>query len=150
MNSFKIALHQACLNRIDQRILLAQKAMDDIQESANQETKSSAGDKYETSRAMMQQEKDKHADQLDQAQELRRQLELLDPAITKAQIQTGSLVQTNEGQYYLSVSLGKMVLDNQTVFVLSAAAPLGQALLHKRIGDKIVFQKRSIEILEIS
>lgn len=150
MSSFKIALHQACLNRIDQRILLAQKAMDDIQESANQETKSSAGDKYETSRAMMQQEKDKHADQLDQAQELRRQLELLDPAINQAQIQTGSLVQTNEGQYYLSVSLGKMVLDNQTVFVLSAAAPLGQALLHKRIGDKIVFQNRSIEILEIS
>lgn len=149
MSSFKIALHQACLNRIDQRIVLAQKAMDDIQESANQETKSSAGDKYETSRAMMQQEKDKHADQLDQAQELRRQLELLDPAITQAQIQTGSLVQTNEGQYYLSVSLGKMVLDNQTVFVLSAAAPLGQALLHKRIGDKIVFQNRSIEILNI-
>ena len=149
MNSFKIALHQACLNRIDQRIVLAQKAMDDIQESANQETKSSAGDKYETSRAMMQQEKDKHADQLDQAQELRRQLELLDPAITQTQIQTGSLVQTNEGQYYLSVSLGKMVLDNQTVFVLSAAAPLGQALLHKRTGDKIVFQNRSIEILSI-
>lgn len=149
MSSFKIALHQACLNRIDQRIVLAQKAMDDIQESANQETKSSAGDKYETSRAMMQQEKDKHADQLDQAQELRRQLELLDTAITQAQIQTGSLVQTNEGQYYLSVSLGKMVLDNQTVFVLSAAAPLGQALLHKRIGDKIVFQNRSIEILNI-
>ena len=150
MSSFKTALHQACLNRIEQRILLAQKAMDDIQESANQETKSSAGDKYETSRAMMQQEKDKYADQLDQAQELRRQLELLDPAITQAQIQTGSLVQTNEGQYYLSVSLGKMVLDNQTVFVLSAAAPLGQTLLHKRIGDKIVFQNRSIEILEIS
>lgn len=149
MSSFKIALHQACLNRIDQRILLAQKAMDDIQESANQETKSSAGDKYETSRAMMQQEKDKHADQLDQAQELRRQLELLAPAITQAQIQTGSLVQTNEGQYYLSVSLGKMVMDNQTVFVLSAAAPLGQALLHKRIGDKIVFQNRSIKILNI-
>lgn len=149
MSSFKIALHQACLNRIDQRIVLAQKAMDDIQESANQETKSSAGDKYETSRAMMQQEKDKHADQLDQAQELRRQLELLDPSITQAQIQTGSLVQTNEGQYYLSVSLGKMVLDNQTVFVLSAAAPLGQALRHKRIGDKIVFQNRSIEIMSI-
>ncbi|WP_353483647.1 3-oxoacyl-ACP synthase [Haliscomenobacter sp.] len=150
MIAFKTALHQACLNRIDQRIVLAQKAMEDIQESANQETKSSAGDKYETSRAMMQQEKDKHADQLDQAKELRRQLELLDPTITPSQIQPGSLVQTNEGQYYLSVSLGKMLLDNQTVFVLSAAAPLGQALLHKRIGDKIVFQNRSIEILEIS
>jgi len=149
MSSFKTALHQACLNRIDQRIVLAQKAMEDIQESANQETKSSAGDKYETSRAMMQQEKDKHADQLDQAQELRRQLELLDPSITLTQIQPGSLVKTNEGHYYLSVSLGKMVLDNQTVFVLSSAAPLGQAILHKRVGDKIEFQNRSIEILSI-
>ena len=149
MTLSKIALHQACLERIDQRIALANQAMEDIQNSANQETKSSAGDKYETGRAMMQQEKDKQAIQLAQAQELRQQLEQLAPNLVYKAIQPGSLVLTNEGYYYLAVSLGKIILDQKNVYVLSAASPLGQALLRRRVGDKIQFQQRNILIMEL-
>ena len=149
MKPFKIALHQACLERIDQRIALANQAMEDIQNSANQETKSSAGDKYETGRAMMQQEKDKQAIQLAQALELRQQLEHIDPAQSFEEIRAGSLMMTNEGYYYLTVSLGKIILEQKTVYVLSAAAPLGQALLRRRVGDKIQFQQRTIQIIAL-
>ena len=149
MKPFKIALHQACLERIDQRIALANQAMEDIQNSANQETKSSAGDKYETGRAMMQQEKDKQATQLAQALELRQQLEHIDPAQSFEEIRAGSLMMTNEGYYYLTVSLGKIILEQKTVYVLSAASPLGQALLRRRVGDKIQFQQRTIQIIAL-
>ena len=149
MKPFKIALHQACLERIDQRIALANQAMEDIQNSANQETKSSAGDKYETGRAMMQQEKDKQAIQLAQALELRHQLEHIDPAQSFEEIQAGSLMMTNEGYYYLTVSLGKIILEQKTVYVLSAASPLGQTLLRRRIGDNIQFQQRTIQIIAL-
>ena len=149
MKPFKTALHQACLERIDQRIALANQAMEDIQNSANQETKSSAGDKYETGRAMMQQEKDKQAIQLAQALELRQQLEHIDPAQSFEEIKAGSLMMTNEGYYYLTVSLGKIILEQKTVYVLSAASPLGQALLRRRVGDKIQFQQRTIQIIAL-
>jgi transcription elongation GreA/GreB family factor len=149
MNTFKTSLYHACLERLDQTIVAATKAMNDVQDDANQETKSSAGDKYETSRAMLQQEKDKHALQLAQALDLRQQLERLDPAVSYSDIQLGSLVRTSEGDYYLAVSLGKMQVEGKTVYVLSAAAPLGQVLLHQKVGDTIVFQGRKIEILAL-
>jgi transcription elongation GreA/GreB family factor len=149
MVTFKTSLHHACLERLDQTIVAATKAMNDVQNDANQETKSSAGDKYETSRAMLQQEKDKHALQLAQALDLRQQLERLDPAVSYPDIQLGSLVRTSEGDYYLAVSLGKMQVEGKTVYVLSAAAPLGQVLLHRKVGDTIVFQGRKIEILAL-
>ncbi|AEE53018.1 GreA/GreB family elongation factor [Haliscomenobacter hydrossis] len=149
MKPFKTALHQACLERIDQRIALANQAMEDIQNSANQETKSSAGDKYETGRAMMQQEKDKQAIQLAQALELRQQFEHIDPALSFEDIQPGSLVLTDEGYYFLAASLGKVIVEDKTVYVLSTASPLGQALLRRRVGDKIQFQQRHIQIIDL-
>ena len=147
MFEFKISLHQACLQSIDQTITLATQAMEDAQNAANQETKSSVGDKYETGRAMMQLEKEKYAQQLAQAQDLRQQLELLNPQNTSSHIQRGTLLRSNESLYYLGVSLGKITHEGKTVFVLSAASPLGQVLLGKKAGDKISFQGRSISIL---
>ena len=149
MSTFKTTLHQACLARIDQSIAAATQAMEDAQNSANQETKSSVGDKYETGRAMMQLEKDKFAQQLAQSQELRLQLEQLNPLSTYPAIQLGSLLRSNEGYYYLAVSLGKIIHEGKAVYVLSTAAPLGQVLLGKKLGDKIPFQGRNIEILEL-
>lgn len=149
MLDFKISLHQACLQRVQQAVALALKAMEDAQNAANQETKSSVGDKYETGRAMMQLEKEKYAQQLVQAQDLHQQLERLNPQQQSTQIQLGSLIRSNEGLYYLSVSLGKLIHEGKTVFVLSAASPLGQVLLGKKAGEKIVFQGRNISILEL-
>ena len=45
--------------------------MVNAQEAANEEGKSSVGDKYETGRAMMQIERDKAAQQLDEALKLK-------------------------------------------------------------------------------
>lgn len=149
MLDFKTSLHQACLQRIERTIEQAIKAMEDAQNAANQETKSSVGDKYETGRAMMQLEKEKYAQQLVQAQDLHQQLERLNPQQPSTQIQLGSLILSNEGLYYLSVSLGKMTHEGKTVFVLSAASPLGQVLVGKKEGEKIVFQGRNISILEL-
>jgi hypothetical protein len=149
MTDFKLALHQACLTRIQQNIQALSQAMEDIQNAANQETKSSVGDKYETGRAMLQLEKEKYAQQLAQALELRQQLEQIDPEKNYTDIQPGSLIRSNEGYFYLAVSLGKMTLEGKTVFVLSAAAPLGQVLLHQKSGARLHFQGREIEILEL-
>ncbi|MDB5240215.1 MAG: hypothetical protein JWP57_840, partial [Spirosoma sp.] len=47
----KQALHARCRHYVQQRIDTARQAMEAAQESANSESKSSAGDKYETGRA---------------------------------------------------------------------------------------------------
>ena len=50
----KQELYQLLLSRLDQDITALEQDVRDLQLSANEETKSSAGDKYETGRAMIQ------------------------------------------------------------------------------------------------
>ncbi len=145
----KKELHQACLLELQTRIDRIRLAVEEIQAAANEETKSSAGDKYETGRAMMQQEKDKMANQLAVNISWKNQLTLLNPAETKERIEIGSLVITQEGQYYLSIPLGKLKLEGQVYFAISLASPIGKALLNQKAGDEIVFQGRKISILQV-
>ena len=145
----KKELHQACLAELQTRIDRIRLAVEEIQAAANEETKSSAGDKFETGRAMMQQEKDKMAHQLAINISWKNQLNLLNPAETKEVVAIGSLVITKEGKYYLSIPLGKLKLAGQTYFAISLASPIGKALLNKKAGDEIVFLQRKISILRI-
>ena len=70
MNDLKAKLHAMCISYVQNRMEAAVQAIDDAQQAANEETKSSAGDKYETGREMMQQEADRSQVQLNEANKL--------------------------------------------------------------------------------
>ena len=55
----KEALHASCVGFVEDRLETIQKTIQDIQMSLTSETKSSAGDKHETGRAMLQLEREK-------------------------------------------------------------------------------------------
>src|ERR1043166_4419031 len=105
----KKILHARCLEIVQQRINAAKQAMDAAQESANQEEKSSAGDKYETGRAMAQIARDQAAQQLDEALKLKNVLDRIATTSSSNKIALGSLVITDQNRFYISVSLGKVV-----------------------------------------
>ncbi|MEJ0032235.1 MAG: hypothetical protein WDO15_18500 [Bacteroidota bacterium] len=60
-------LYHLCLEFIDNRIKTIRNAISETQASADEETKSSAGDKYETGLSMMQLDMEKQAEQLQEA-----------------------------------------------------------------------------------
>jgi len=142
----KPALHAACLAYLQQRIDAAQAAMHAAQESANSETKSSAGDKYETGRAMAQEERNRNAVQLREALNLRAELERIDSEKPCDTVRPGALVTTGMGRFYLSISAGKLLLDGIEYFAVSAAAPVAAALSGKRVGQEAVFNGKKIRI----
>lgn len=146
MTDLKIRLHACCLEQLKQSIDSLERAMADAQAAANEETRSSAGDKYETGRAMMQAEKDKYARQLAAAMANRRLLETLQPEQARRRVEAGSLVRTNEGMYFFSAPLGKVEMDGKIFFALSMSSPLGQALLGKQAGEKVKFQGREVAV----
>lgn len=135
---------------LHQKIEAAQSAIAAAKEARNNDTKSSAGDKYETGREMMQIEIDKHELQLSKAEQLKLDLEKIDTAIENSSVCFGALVRTNFETYLISIGLGKFNFDNQTYYAISLASPIGNALKDKSVGDKISFQGREIEILNIS
>lgn len=145
----KKQLHQRCLDIVNQRIFSAKQAMDDVQASANQEDKNSAGDKYETSRAMAQIARDQAAQQMDEALQLKNVLDRIALMPSPSKIALGSLVITDKNRFYLSVSVGKIELEGKEYFAISPQSPIGKLLLSRGADDMVSFQNVNQKILEV-
>ena len=149
MEPIKPKLYARCLAYVQERILTATEAMQAAQESANSESKSSAGDKYETGRAMAQLERDRHAQLLADAKRMLADLEKINPGITTSVVVPGSLVRTSRGTFFLAISAGKLTLDGADYFAVSVASPIGALLLGKKAGEVVMFNKMGYEVLGI-
>ena len=146
VSSIKIKLYQHCVDYVNTRIHHIQVAMQAAQESINGETKSSAGDKHETSRAMAQLEQEKLSSQLKEAQKLQEILVGMNPNKSSSKAELGSLVITNSGNYYICISAGKIEIDNEVYFAVSMVSPIGKALLNAEELDSVEFNKQNILI----
>ena len=134
---------------INERISSAKEAMDRAQESANSEGKSSAGDKYETSRAMGQIDRDMYARQLVNAQNESAILQNIDITKLSLSVGLGTLVNTSLGYFFVSVSIGKIEIEGMSITVVSSNSPIGMVLKGKQVGDKFLFMGREVVIVSL-
>jgi len=149
MNRIKEDLYQQCLEYVENSILAAKQAIDDAIESANDDTKSSAGDKYETGREMMQQEIDRNQKQLDEAVRMKNILLSIDRKQISETVQNGSLVITNLGKFYISISRGQLFADGNNYFAVSAVSPIGARLVRQKKGYEFNFNGKIFKIEDI-
>jgi transcription elongation GreA/GreB family factor len=147
--AIKQSLIEQCEEFVQQKIDVAEKLMNEAQDSANNETKSSAGDKFETGRAMMHAERDKNAQQLSEAMKVKMQLDRLKRAESSEKISFGSVVMTSFGNYFVSISAGRIIVDDEKYFAISPQAPLAKSFLQKEVGDVVDFNDQKIKILEV-
>lgn len=147
--TIKEKLYNLCLVFIDNRLLTVQKTMSEIQESLLSETKSSAGDKHETGRAMLQLEREKAGNQLAEILKIKTNLSKIDITNQSKKVRLGSLVYTNKSNYFISISAGELELDNSKFYAISPQTPIAQLLRSKTIGDRVVFRDLSFEIVEV-
>ncbi len=118
-----------------------QNEIDLQQEAANEETKNSAGDKYETGRAMAQLEIERNAVQLKEAEKLRSFLQQMVREHSGEVIVPGSLVTTSKGVFYIAISLGAVTLHQQVYLVVSPDSPIGKLLLGRRVGNELIWRE---------
>lgn len=149
MAYLKERLHRACMDYVEDRIESAQEAIAVARESANDDTKSSAGDKFETSREMMQQEIDRNRKQLEESQRLKLVLEKIDPVKTMELIQNGALVTTNYGKFYISISLGQLTLDDCIYYAVSSVSPIGLKLMKQKEGYEFDFNGKLFRVIKV-
>jgi transcription elongation GreA/GreB family factor len=115
----------------------------------NSDTKSSAGDKHEVGRAMIQQELDQQEAQLAKLQALRQELERVPLNRTFDHVAFGSLVTTDQGVFFIAIGLGKVNIAGEACMVVSPASPVAQALKDKGVGDVVTFNGRTITVQDI-
>lgn len=137
--NIKRQLYSACSEFVKQRIANAQHAVNTATESGNDETKSSAGDKHETGRAMAQLEQEKSGKQLLEALELKKMLEKIKPDKVSKTASPGSLVITNNGNFYISISMGKIIIGNTTYYAISPLTPIAALLMDNNKNDTFYF-----------
>ena len=150
-NKFQIkeALYEVCDADTEKRINTIEQSLKSIAEARNNETKSSAGDKYETGRAMLQIEEENSKTQLSQALRVKNQLSKINWSKESRIVELGSLVTTTNGDYYISIGIGKVTLNNQHYYCVSAVSPIGQKMMNKAVGDEIEFNGTKVIIKEI-
>lgn len=139
----------ACFSNLETKFASLTKELDSLRESAESDTKSSMGDKYETGREMVMQERMKLEDQKALIAKQISFLKSIDLNKNYSKVEFGALAITNTATYFICIPIGLLEVDVNKIFVISANSPIGQVLLGKSVGEKIEFNGREISLLDI-
>ena len=145
----KAQLFDACAAFIENRFNTIQHTISEIQTSLTSETKSSAGDKHETGRAMLQLEREKAGNQLAEVEKTRELLSKVYVEQVSSKIGLGSVVYTSKANYYIAISAGELSVENTKFYAISANTPIGQLLIGKTIDSEIVFRDQKFKITAV-
>jgi|AntRauTorckE6833_2_1112554.scaffolds.fasta_scaffold77627_2 transcription elongation GreA/GreB family factor len=137
---------EQCKKNLKSTKISISKEIEAVKESMTSDTKSSAGDKYETGREMMNQEKEKLQSQLSNINRQLGTLHQINASEQNQEVQFGSIVKTTLAQYFISISYGKISVDNTDVFMVSAITPLAQIMMGKKAGEKIKWNGKEVLI----
>ena len=148
-NELKQLLIDKCSDYIETRLSTIQSNIGEIQESLTSETKSSAGDKHETGRAMLQLEREKAGQQLAEIENVKNVLAQINIKKLSETVILGSLVYTSQFNYFMAISAGLLTVESEIVYAISPQTPIGQLLLGKRVGDRFVFREQVIVVEDI-
>ncbi|MER0438631.1 transcription elongation factor [Emticicia sp. W12TSBA100-4] len=134
---------------IESRMQTSFEAMEAAKNSANEEGKSSAGDKYETARAMGQLDREMNGRMYEQARQERLSLDKIDIETLFTKVTFGALVETTMGYFFVSIGAGIIELNGIKFMVISQEAPIGQIILGKSVEETFEFRGKSHKILSI-
>jgi len=146
MLTLKEALYQQCENFVNTRLQTIQTTISSHQKSLRSETKSSAGDKHETGRAMLQLEMEKAGQQLSAVQQMQQTLAKINSSKPSTNIALGSVIKTSSAYYYLGISAGELTIKETVYFAISSSSPIGKLLVGKKAEDTFTWNGKEISI----
>jgi hypothetical protein len=145
----KKLLYNYCESFLKRKLTNYQNQKKELFESLESETKSSAGDKHETGRAMIQLEIEKLGNQIREAEKEHTFLKKNNNKIISSNIQIGTIVKTKKNIFYVMISAGIFKYKSKKIYCISQKSPIGALLIGKKVNDNFIFNNEKIEILNI-
>lgn len=142
-------LFRQCHELLQLRLERLNTKISDLQESLSSETKSSAGDKHETGRAMIHLEREKLGYQLAEIEQDLKILERINPLDQHLKVGLGSVVFTTQFNYFIAVSCGQINSRGTDFYAVSLNAPIARCFMSKEQKDCVTFRSQKITILKI-
>jgi hypothetical protein len=150
VKELKAALFEQCSQVVAKRHQKIKQTISDIEESLLEETSSSAGDKHETARAMLQIDRENAGKQLHEVENLQSLLKRIDINTSSDYARLGSLIYTNRGTYFISLSVGAVTIGKTTYMCVALHSPIGHQLQGKKKGDSFVFNDLDFVVTQIT
>jgi len=137
--NLKEKLFKQCELFVNNRMDTVEQIISSNQKALQSETKSSAGDKHETGRAMLQLEIEKASQQFKAVRDMRMVLSKIDLAKESKTAHLGSVIETSSVCFFLAISVGKITAHGKDYFAVSVFSPIGKLLLGKHKGEEFIF-----------
>ena len=138
------------MGHVDKDLEEAKARMASLKESLGAESKSSAGDKHETGRAMIHLEQERVQETVGRLEHMRGvlvQRAMQGKAIQR--VSPGALVETTGPWVLVGVPLGKVQLPDALVLCVGVEAPLAQQWHGAQPGDQVVLGSQQLTIQAI-
>jgi len=150
MSKLKEQLYLQCVEYLRTKEAEIKTAINEAQEAANSDTKSSAGDKFETGRESMQQEIDLNLTRMGELNKQKQALENIIPVQKGSIVMPGSVVHTNNGNYYIAISAKQLKADGATYFAISISSPIGEKMAGKTAGESFEMNGKNYMIESVA
>ena len=139
---------QACYDYANKRISNYKNEIETIKESIESNDKS-GDDEDDSGNGRLFNDLEKNSQHLIDAQKMLDSLKAISPKMVSDTVLLGSLVKTTTNIFFISISAGKIDIDNTSVFAISLSSPIGLLLKNKTKGDKVEFNGNTFTITEI-
>jgi transcription elongation GreA/GreB family factor len=150
MINLKDLLFNHCENHINTKLKNYLKIDQELFKSLNEETKSSAGDKHETTRAMIQIEREKNSKRIKEIENSKKQLIVIKSVqLNNLKVSPGSIIFTSNNNYFISISSEIYSSDTNKIYCVSTNTPIAKSYLGKKIGDIVTFNNIKSKIEKI-
>ena len=150
MINLKDLLFNHCENHINTKLKNYLKIDQELFKSLNEETKSSAGDKHETTRAMIQIEREKNSKRIKEIENSKKQLIVIKSVqLNNLKVSPGSIIFTSNNNYFISISSEIYSSDTNKIYCVSTNTPIAKSYFGKKIGDIVTFNNIDSKIEKI-
>ena len=145
----KKTLFNHCKTHLEKKMKVLEQLKKNLRKDLTYETKSSAGDKYETARAMIQLENEKLSNQIHEIELNYQKLNTIKDFQTSKSISLGSIIFTDKANYYVAIAADFFEVNSKVFYCISSQSPIGKLLIGKKINESIMFNDVQSTILEI-
>tara|TARA_Y200000002_G_scaffold350531_1_gene327925 strand:+ start:126 stop:587 length:462 start_codon:yes stop_codon:yes gene_type:complete len=145
----KKTLFNHCKTHLKKKMKVLEQLKKNLQRDLTYETKSSAGDKFETARAMIQLENEKLSNQIHEIELNYQKLNAIKDFQTSKSISLGSIIFTDKANYYIAIAADFFEVNSKVFYCISSQSPIGKLLIGKKINESIMFNDVQSTILEI-
>ena len=149
MSINKEELFNKCLDTVNERIDRYNEKLETISGQNSDNKFHPDFDEYGNKGEMLT-EYEKNAAYLDRVRGMKETLANLDLDHRSETVRPGSIVETRNSYYFVSVPLGEIGLESGSrVYAISTEAPIYKELEGKKEGDKFTFHDEEVEIVNI-